>query len=159
LQVLAKHGIVSTWKDLSEGLKSKKIKTVVVAGPENQVWFPDMKDKVKELSSAENLIWMQTGKNAELEALTGNVWLIPMKSFVEKEGTFVNYKGLAQTFRKVTTVVNEALSLIDAGQLLTGQNLLIRAEASTFIEAQKPADRVTVETRKKNEFVFRRGSL
>lgn len=159
LTALQKFGITGQWKDLIEGIKSKKIKTVVVAGPENQVWFPDMKAKVKELSQAQNLIWMQTGKNADLEALTGNVWLIPMKSYVEKDGTFVNYKGLAQTFKKVTTVVNEALSLIDATQLLTGQNLLVRAEISAFVEAQKPADRVTVEHRKKNEFVFRRGAL
>lgn len=159
LNVLGQHGISTSWKDLVEGLRSKKIKTVVVAGPENQVWFPDFTERVKELSQAENLIWMQTGKNAALEALTGNVWLIPMKSFVEKDGSFVNYKGLEQKFKKVTTVVNEALSLIDATQLLTGQNPLVRPEAQALTELQKPADRVTVEHRKKNEFVFRRGAL
>lgn len=90
---------------------------------------------------------------------SGNVWQIPMKSYLEKDGTFVNFKGLAQKIKKVTTIVNEALSLTDAAQLLTGQNLIFRAEPSTFVEVQKPQDRVTVETRKKNEFVFRRGSL
>lgn len=159
LAVLAQHGVSANWKDLVEGIKSKNIKTVVVAGPENQKHFPDLKDRLKDLSQAENLIWMQTGKNAELEALTGNTWLIPMKSFVEKDGTFVNFKGMEQKFKKVTTVVNEALSLTEAVQLMTGQNLMIRPEAQALTELQKPADRVTVEHRKKNEFVFRRGAL
>ncbi|MBX3017484.1 MAG: (2Fe-2S)-binding protein [Bdellovibrionaceae bacterium] len=160
LSVLAQHGITAGWNDLVEGLKSKKIKTVVVAGPENFFVFPDIEEKVKLLSQAENLIWMQSTKNEFVEKLSsGNVWQIPMKSYLEKDGTFVNFKGLAQKIKKVTTIVNEALSLTDAAQLLTGQNLIFRAEPSTFVEVQKPQDRVTVETRKKNEFVFRRGSL
>lgn len=160
LAVLAQHGITTTWNDLVEGLKSKKIRTVVVAGPENFLVYRDLEEKVKLLSQAENLIWMQSSKNEFVEKLpSGNVWQIPMKSYLEKDGTFVNFKGLAQKIKKVTSIVNEALSLTDASQLLTGQNLMIRAEPSAFVETQKPADRVTVETRKKNEFVFRRGAL
>lgn len=159
-QVLAKHGIKTDWKQLAEGIKSKSITTVVVAGPENQVWFPDFNEKVSELAKAQNLVWLQTGKNEALENLSGNVWLIPMKSFVEKDGTFVNHKGLAQAFKRVTIVVHEALTLSEAARLFTGQQLMVRTEAlPTLSEAYRPKDVVMLEHRKKNEFVYRRGSL
>ena len=159
LQALDKHKVLGPWSELEAGLKNGSITTVVVAGPENQVWFPEMKKVIDLVSQARNLVWMQTGKSTDLEALTGNVWLIPMKSFVEKDGTFVNFKGLAQTFKRVTTVVSEALTLTEAGALLVGQNLMVKPAPGAFIEADRPVDRVTVENRKKNEFVYRRGTL
>ncbi|MFN7729275.1 MAG: 2Fe-2S iron-sulfur cluster-binding protein [Bdellovibrio sp.] len=160
LMAFEKFGLpASKWADLEAGLANGSITTVVVAGPENQVWFPEMKKVIQTLSKAKNLIWMQTGKNSELENLSGNVWLIPMKSFVEKDGTFVNFKGLAQKFKKVTTVVSEALNLSEAAQLLLGQNLMIKPETSMFVETARPADRVMLENRKKNEFVSRRETL
>ncbi len=159
LQVLQKHGISTQWSDLTAGIANGSIKTVVVAGPEIQLQFPDLKNKVNELSKAQNLIWLQSTKNADLENLAGNVWLIPMKSYVEKDGTFVNHAGLAQTFKKVTTVVSEALTLSEAGDLLAGKALAIKPDANVFVETTRPADRVTVEHRKKNEFNFRRGTL
>ena len=159
LQALERNGIKAPWSDLEAGIANGSISTVVVAGPENQVWFPEMKKVIETTSKAKNLIWMQTGKNADLESLKGNVWLIPMKSYVEKDGTFINHNGLAQTFKKVTTVVSEALTLSEASSLLAGQNLMIKPEQNAFVEGARPADRVTVEYRKKNEFVFRRGPL
>jgi NADH-quinone oxidoreductase subunit G len=159
LQALEKNGIQAPWADLENGLKSGAINTVIVAGPEDQVWFPEMKKVISLVSQAKNLIWMQTGKNADLESLTGNVWLIPMKSYVEKDGTFINYKGLAQSFKKVTTVVSEALNLAEATALLAGQNMMIKPDVNAFVETARPVDRVTVEHRKKNEFIYRRGNL
>ena len=159
LQVFAKNSINAPWSELENGLKNGSITTVIVAGPENQVWFPEMKTVIGLVAKAKNLIWMQSGKNADLESLSGNVWLIPMKSYVEKSGTFINFKGLAQTFKKVTTVVSEALNLTEAVSLLMGQNLMIKPSVNTFVETDRPDDRVVVEHRKKNEFVFRRGTL
>lgn len=159
LKVLEKHGVTAPWTELTQGLASGAIKTVVVAGPENQVAFPDMAERVKELSKAQNLIWLQAGKSEALAALTGNIWLIPTKTFVEKDGTFINQAGLEQKFKKVTTVVSEALTLTEAALLLAGKNLMIQATAPTFQPANQRADQVTLEARKKNEFVFKRGSL
>jgi NADH-quinone oxidoreductase subunit G len=52
------------------------------------------------------------------------------------------------------------LTLSEAAQLLTGQQLMVKPDATgVLVEAQRPADRVMLENRKKNEFVFRRGSL
>ena len=159
LGVLKKHGINTKWSDLVAGLSSGSIKTLVVAGPEVQAAFPDMKDKVKELSKAQNLIWLQSCRNEALDALTGNVWVVPMKSYVEKDGTFVNHAGLAQKFKKVTTVVSEALTLSEAGDLLAGKMLAVKPDTNVLVEADRPADRIVVEHRKKNEFVYRRGTL
>ncbi|MDG0815652.1 2Fe-2S iron-sulfur cluster-binding protein [Bdellovibrio svalbardensis] len=160
LKVLEKHGISATWNELSQGLAAGSIKTVVVAGPENQAVFPDFADRVKELSKAQNLIWLQAGKNEALSALTGNVSLIPMKTFVEKDGTFINHAGLEQKFKKATVVVSEALTLTEAALLLAGKNLAINASpANEFMPMNQRIDQVEVEARKKNEFVFKRGSL
>lgn len=159
LKVLEKHGITATWSELSQGLASGAIKTVVVAGPENQAVFPDFADRVKELSKAENLIWLQAGKSEALTALTGKVWLIPTKTFIEKDGTFINQAGLEQRFKKVTTVVSEALTLTEAALLLAGKNLSIPAGMASFMPSNQRVDQVALEARKKNEFVFKRGSL
>lgn len=159
LKVLEMHGITATWTELSQGLSSGAIKTVVVAGPENQVVFPDFADRLKELSKAQNLIWLQSGKNEALMALSGNVWLIPMKTFVEKDGTFINQAGIEQKFKKVTTVVSEALTLTEAALLMAGKDLTIPTTAQPFMPTNQRADQVALEARKKNEFVFKRGSL
>lgn len=159
LKVLEKHGITATWADLSAGLANGSIKTVVVAGPENQTVFPDFAERVKEISKAQNVIWMQAGKNEALTNMSGNVWLIPVKTFVEKDGTFINQAGLEQKFKKVTTVVSEALTLTEAALLLAGKNLAIPATGAEFKPMNQRPDQVELEARKKNEFVFKRGSL
>ena len=159
LKVLEKHGITKPWGDLKAALDKGSIKTLVVAGPENQTVFPDMKDKLKDLSKAQTLIWMQACKSPELDALTGTVYQIPLKTFVEKDGTFINQQGLEQKFKRATTVVSEALTLTEAGLLLGGKNLSIPANTPVFVDGARPNYVVMQESRKKNEFVFKRGSL
>ena len=121
-EVLNKHGISNDWKNLAADIAAGA--TVVVAGPENQAVFPDFNAKVAELSKAKKLVWLTAGKNAALEALTGDVTLIPLKTYVEKGGTFVNYKGLRQTVTKGLTVVPNALSVTEAASLLAGRELV-----------------------------------
>jgi NADH-quinone oxidoreductase subunit G len=118
-----------------------------------------MTEKINTLSKAKNVIWLQSPRFAGLDDLKANVWIIPMKSYVEKEGTFINYAGLAQSFKRVTNVVSEALTLAEAGELLVGHQLMIKPEANALVEADRPEDRVMLEHRKKNEYVFRRGEL
>lgn len=127
LEVLGKHGISTQWKDLVDGLQSGSIKTVVVAGPENQAVFPDMKAKIAELSQAAKLVWLTAGKNADLEALAGDVTLIPLKTYIEKSGTFVNHAGIRQVVKAGLTVVPNALSLTQVAEFFAGKD--VRAEA------------------------------
>jgi NADH-quinone oxidoreductase subunit G len=158
-QVLAKYGINTKWSDLISGLNGD-IQTVVVAGPENlPAYATTFTNTLKELSKAKNLVWLQACKSDVFENLTGNVWLIPMKTFVEKEGTFVNHAGLAQKFNRATTVVSEALTLAEAGDLLAGKQMTIKPDSNILVDAARSTDKVTLEHRKKNEFVFKRGTL
>ncbi len=157
---MQKFGITpGNWADLVSGLQSGSLKTLIVAAPEIQSAYPDIKHRVSEFDKAHNLIWLSSTKSVEVDLLSGNIWQIPMKSFVEKEGTFVNHAGLAQKFKKATTVVSEALNLGEAALLMSGAQIMVKPEISQFVETARPLDRVTLENRKKNEFVFKRGTL
>ena len=163
VSVLKKHGITNKWADLAEGLKSKKIKTLVVAGPENTFVYPDLDQKVQLFTQADHLIYLSSAKVESLETYKGSnqITLIPLKTFIEKAGTFVNFSGRAQTFKKVTTVVSEALTLSEAAILFAGDNLVITPvsyEDLLTSENQRP-DQVELERRAKNEFLFNRGPL
>jgi NADH-quinone oxidoreductase subunit G len=120
---LQRHGIKTEWKDLVAGLASGAISTVVVAGPENQVFFPDFKAKLVELSKAFRLVWLTAGKNLDLDNLTGDVTLIPLKSCLEKSGTFVNHAGLRQKITKGLAIVPNALSLTEVTELFAGREI------------------------------------
>jgi NADH-quinone oxidoreductase subunit G len=159
LQVLEKYQVQATWDLLEDGLKSGSLKTLLVAAPEIQAVYPDLKEKVAFFGKAENLIWLSCGKTAEVDNLGGNIWQIPMKSYVEKDGTFTNYAGIEQRFTRVTTIVSEALTLAECTQLMSGREISIKPGRETFVEGLRPVDRVMLENRKKNEFVFKRGSL
>ena len=160
LKVFETHGIQLSWGDLTGKLKSQGIETLVVVAPENQAVFPDMADRIAEFKQAKNLIWMSAGSNALIDQASGNIVQIPLKTFVEKDGTFVNFKGMAQSFKKATIVVSEALTLVEAAQLLSGGQLKVEhSAAGAFVDLHQRSDQVTLEHRKKNEFVYRRGSL
>ena len=51
---------------------------------------------------------------------------MPIKSFVEKSGTFINQKGQEQKINKGPLFVSQALSGIDMATLLSGQPLKVK---------------------------------
>ena len=161
LKVMEKYGISTNWGDLEKAISSGAIETLVVAGPENQANFPNLKADIKVLSKAKNLVWMQAGLNEDLEALSGNVTLVPLKTFVEKDGTYINYAGIEQKVKRITTIVSEALTLGEVATLLEGQELQIAPlpVVDLLINNDRDPENVKLEHRKKNEFVFKRGSL
>lgn len=108
-------------KDLFSAIESGKIKTVIVAAPEVQKFYPDTEDVFHKLNKADQLIWLTAGRNDVFEKAN---FVIPMKSFTEKTGTFVNFEGKEQKTRKGVTVVSEALTLADAVQLFNGNDLV-----------------------------------
>ncbi|AGH96162.1 2Fe-2S iron-sulfur cluster-binding protein [Pseudobdellovibrio exovorus] len=163
-QALAKYGITAKWTDLEQGIKSGQLKHVVVFGPENTAVYPDLNQKLDLFAQAQNLTYFSTAKVPALEnaAALKSVTLIPLKSYIEKDGTFVNYQGRAQQFKKATIVVSEALTGVEAAQLLAGQSLQIQVinEKNLFTAVSNTRkDQVTLDHRKKNEFVFNRGRL
>lgn len=161
LTVLDKYGIQTKWEDLVTGIEKGQFSNVVVAGPENLSAFADLDEKLNLFLKAKSLIWLSSIQSEKLQNYKGSseVYMIPLKTFVEKEGTFVNHKGLQQKFSKVTTIVSEALTLSEAAQLLSGENLQIHFPKQVLVESERRTDQVMLENRKKNEFVFKRGQL
>lgn len=162
LKVLEKYGVQSKWSELESALSAGSISHLIVAGPENQAVFPDLKAKMELFAHSKNIIWLTAGLLPNLEALNSvnSLSLIPLKTFVEKSGTFINVNGLEQKFKVATTVVSEALTLNEAFRLLAGDTLVIETQdVDTFVESQRSVSQVMLEKRKKNEFVFKRGTL
>ena len=58
------------------------------------------------------------------------MYQIPMKSFVEKEGTFINHSGKRQRITKGPILVSEALTLQQATDLLSGREASIVPDVS-----------------------------
>ncbi len=157
------HGINTQFSDLESGLNSGKIKNLVVIGPENTPVYSDLDQKIDLFAKAENFIFMSSAKNEKLmnHSSLKTAIIIPLKTYIEKAGSFTNHAGVVQSFKKVTTIVSEALTAIEAVTLLTGQNLQIQVveEKKLFIAENKRPDAVTLDNRKKNEFVFQRGKM
>jgi NADH-quinone oxidoreductase subunit G len=162
-QVLNNHGVAEEFSKLEAALNAGTVKNLVVVGPENIPVYPDFNQKLDLFAKAQNLVYMTAAKVDHLVANKSikSVTIVPLKTFVEKAGTFVNHAGVSQTFKKVTTVVSEALTVTEAAALLAGQDLHIETvhPKNLLVAANKPADQVTLDFRKKNEFVFQRGKL
>lgn len=119
VKTFADEGIkVKPWNEVFEGIEAGKIKTVVVAAPEIQANYTDLENVFNRLNKADTLVWMTSVKNDLFEKAN---YVIPMKSFTEKSGTFINHAGVEQKIKKGVTVVSEALTLSDATQLFSGK--------------------------------------
>lgn len=123
LDALDSHGYTSSWDDLKQKLSSGAIETVIVAGPENQAAYPDMVDRVRELSAAKRVVWLTSNPVEALSEREGETWQIPLKTFFEKAGTYLNFKGIEQKVERGGTMVTGALSLSDVSLLLAGEPL------------------------------------
>ena len=142
-KVFEKHGVKSQpWK--AEG---SKYKTTVVVAPETVMTYPDFAQRILSLKDMSTVIWLGSTDSENFEELKGETWLIPTKTFVEKSGTFINYKGLEQKIRPVTLIVPNAMGVDDIAAVWAGQ--APNSEAVPY----DPTDRV------ENEFVYHRGSL
>jgi len=162
LSNLEKYNILGSWQDLQNSLFKGELKTLIILGPENLSAFPDFSEKFSFFSKAENLVWCQSAKSEDLDKLgdvKGTSWLIPLKTFVEKSGTFINATGKAQIFKKATTIISEALSGTDLANIFSGKAPLIQTEDEVMINILGRTDQVKLEHRKKNEFVFKRGTI
>jgi NADH-quinone oxidoreductase subunit G len=120
---LDKHAVKKDWLDLEKQIKAGAYKYVVVAGPENNSVFPDLAAKVKMLSAAPNLVWLTAGKSEALDAATTATYQIPLKTFIEKEGTYTNHAGVEQKVNRGTTILAGALTLTEAVNLMSGEEL------------------------------------
>jgi NADH-quinone oxidoreductase subunit G len=162
--VFAKHQIDTIIETLEAEVKAGLVATLFVALPENQAVYPDVVDKLKAFGKVINLVILTAGK-VPLQDLTAvNTWVIPTKTFVEKEGSFTNYNGVVQKVKKLTNIVSEALTLDQAIALLSGGEVTVKTVMGTtagksMADANQRPDQVLADNRKKNEFLFKRGTI
>lgn len=121
--LLAAMGAPAKWEALQTALSGRKLKMVVVVGPENQETFPDLKEKITMLAQADAMIWLTAGKNADLDQVGCETWQIPLKTYIEKAGSFTNFEGRTQAFKAGTTIVPQALTLSEVTELFAGRDI------------------------------------
>ena len=122
-EAMKTSGVAGKWEDLQGQLASKKIKTVLVAGPENQAVFPDLQEKITLLGQAASMIWLTAGAMPLLDQSGTETWQIPLKTYIEKAGSFTNFAGKTQSFKLGTTIVAHALTLSEAVEVAQGRDL------------------------------------
>lgn len=120
---LAENGITAKWENLQTLAAGRKLKMVVVAGPENYSQFPDVKEKLQLVTQAESMIWLSAGNSKDADQAGCETWQIPLKTYIEKAGSFTNHEGRVQSFKAGTTVVPQALTLTEATELLAGRDI------------------------------------
>ncbi len=116
-------GAGGEWADLTKKLGAGEIDTLFVAGPENNSVFPDLQTRIDLFAKAKNLVFFTAAKSEALDNVMTRTYQIPMKVYLEKSGTYTNYKGVEQKVKRGTTYVASALTLEDAVNLMTGKEL------------------------------------
>ena len=147
LQIMQKHGFSGNWKDLQSALEGGQIKTLVVAGPLDLSVFPDLAQKVSSFAKAKRLVWLSSGKDSVIDNVATQSIQIPMKTHIEKSGTYVNHAGVAQTVKAAVAVVPKAMTLSEVADVLGGRDVK-REEAPDALGK-----------RAQNEFTAHRGAL
>ena len=167
LQLLMKEKkIQTTWSQLEQNLEAGSIKLLLVAAPENQMAYADLSEKIKLFQKASRLVWFSSVRTPILDGVSQSCLQVPLKSYIEKAGTFMNYKGLKQKIHKIVSIVSQSLSLQECAQLLRGEELLPKIGREPEAQGQQWShwaaygkgrkDQVVLEKRKKNEMFFER---
>ncbi len=123
---LQKASLVNDWSQLEKNLEAGQVDCLVVIGPEIQAYYDDMQDKLKLFQKAKKVIWLSSNPVENLVA----DYHIPMKTYLEKDGTFVNYSGKEQKIQKMQNIVSQALSLSDFAYLIAGKEIPLTGAAS-----------------------------
>jgi NADH-quinone oxidoreductase subunit G len=107
-----KYGVKGSFKDFEK--ISSQFKVTFLAAPENQEVY-DIAKVSEVLKKAGEVICLTACKSEKYNAFK---WQIPMKSFLEKPGTYVNYKGIEQKIKAGLIIIKEAISLGEVAQAL-----------------------------------------
>ena len=144
------RGLLKTFEKMS--IKAKKpnadfsdFDLVMVAGPENQWTFGDIHERASAFAKASLVVWLSACQVEEIEQVKGHFYLIPLKTFAEKSGTFVNFQGKEQSFEKVDLFIQEAFSLVEITRILKGEE-----------QGLETMDNISTVN---NEFIYQRGVL
>ena len=121
---------IKSWQDFEKKSKGTD-DSVLVAGPENPEFFPDMKEKTAVFEQCEQVIWMAAKANPFLPP-KAHFWQIPVKTFFEKEGTYINAVGENQKIQKFQLYSPQALSLNEIAGILSGERVALRPDRPYF---------------------------
>lgn len=133
---------LKTWNDFEKNFSNYEC--VVVLGPENKNFYPDLKSVSDNIfSKCKKLVWLAADFNKFLKQ-ENDCWQIPMKSCFEKTGQYTNFKGVEQKINKIQTLAPQALSVIEFIQVLKGEH---------------PDLKVTYPYFKQNQFLDRKEKL
>ena len=99
---------IKPWKNFEDLAPDSR--PLLILGPENQNFYPDLRERTAVFSQWKILIWMAVGENPFLPPKRG-FWQIPLKSSFEKNGSFISAKGLTQKIKAVQTLAPQALYL------------------------------------------------
>lgn len=128
---------IKPWSDFEEQMKKKEkpFVSILVAGPENPEFFPDIKEKTFVFEPCAQVVWMARGFNPFLTPKE-NRWQIPVKTFFEKEGAYTNFQNEKAQIKKQALVSREALSLEEIAKVLKGEDIDLKAERPYFKQNQ-----------------------
>lgn len=120
---------IKPWSDFEKQMKD--ISFVLVAGPENPQFFPDMEEKTALFSQCSQVVWMAAVPNPFLTP-GENHWQIPLKTFFEKDGTYINATKQAQKIKKIQAFSSQALSLEEVAGVLNGKEMSLKPDRPYF---------------------------
>ena len=144
MEILKKKEALNPWENLQKQLETKRVKTVWVAGPENQKVYPDIEKKLKYFESyCKEVIWWTAHPLPDSQ----KIWQISAKTFFEKDGTFINFAGIVQQIKAISSFVPSALSLSESVTVLKGEEL--QKTEPPFLKAPM----------KSNHFTYRKTEL
>ena len=128
---------IKPWAEFERRVLEEKSppKTVFVAGPENPQFFPDTAAKTKVLEACCQVIWAAAIGNPLLSFKKGR-FQIPVKTFFEKDGTYINFQGERGEIRRRALFAPEALSLTEIAALLQKQDPPLPWERPAFKQNQ-----------------------
>lgn len=133
--------------------------SLLVFAPENIKHYADLEDKFRKVFfHASAMVLASVVQLPFAEEFPGALLEVPMKSFVEKNGSFLNFEGRKRQVQKVTDVVKGAFDGFDLSGLLVGKGVEHFAADRPQKSVELP-DHVTKERRVKNEFVFKKGAF
>ena len=120
---------IKSLKTLEENIQD--VKFLFVLGPENSSFFKDIKEKTKLFSKSPALVWLALIENKYLNSQS-HFFQIPIKSFFEKKGTYINHQGLEQKVKKGQNFSLQAVSIQDCIQFLKSDDFELETDFVYF---------------------------
>lgn len=136
LQKLEAEKLNRPWTELEQDLFSGVIKGLIVAGPEFHTLYSDMEERIFEFNHAKVVVWLSPFPVAKEALFTQAAWVLPTKSYLEKEGHFINYRGFKQKLSPIDLGIPNLLTAQDLAAELKGESLVSVAKASELATAQ-----------------------